>query len=345
MRFYAKPRLFRSMGGEDMKTKHAFIAAHASEHAIRFMCRVLGVAHSWFHARRRAAPKRAERVARRGRLGSEIREIFEQSKRCYGAPRIHAELKARQVFNCVGVTPSSAATLLCVAPGSDSRATDCSLYSGENRRLVCFVISSLQVGIQFTAWSAIREQRHSLGWWLREIAQTFEGRETTFLSLCDLVLRLEYDGEQDAEDIVGRAINHPIGRVTDALLRWWYRNPLEDEQGLPEELNRIFTELCDARVGAYRHGRVLLASRVITLFRVDCEWTSQHLLPLFEWKVSELEARSAWEGFLWAPQLYGPLMEVLKPAFLETANQYAARSGVALLGLAFAAGVPATGEP
>ena len=78
-----------------MKTKHAFIAAHASEHAIWFMCRVLGVAHSWFHARRRAAPKRAERAARRGRLGSEIREIFEQSKRCYGAPRIHAELKAR----------------------------------------------------------------------------------------------------------------------------------------------------------------------------------------------------------------------------------------------------------
>ena len=86
---------FRSMGGEDMKTKHAFIAAHASGHAIRFMCRVLGVAHSWFHTRRRATPKRTERAARRDRLGSEIREIFEQSKRCYGAPRIHAELKAR----------------------------------------------------------------------------------------------------------------------------------------------------------------------------------------------------------------------------------------------------------
>ena len=41
------------------------------------------------------APKRTERAARRDRLGSEIREIFEQSKRCYGAPRIHAELKAR----------------------------------------------------------------------------------------------------------------------------------------------------------------------------------------------------------------------------------------------------------
>ena len=70
-----------------MKTKHAFIAAHASEHAIRFMCRVLDVADSWFHARRRGIPKRAERAARRDRLGSEIREIFEQSKRRYGAPR------------------------------------------------------------------------------------------------------------------------------------------------------------------------------------------------------------------------------------------------------------------
>ena len=56
-----------------MKTKHAFIVAHASEHPIRFMCRVLSVAHSWFHAWRRAAPKRAERAARCDRLGSEIR--------------------------------------------------------------------------------------------------------------------------------------------------------------------------------------------------------------------------------------------------------------------------------
>ena len=53
--------LFRSMGGEEMKTKHAFVAAHASEHAIGFMCRVLGGAHSRFHDRRRAAPKRTER--------------------------------------------------------------------------------------------------------------------------------------------------------------------------------------------------------------------------------------------------------------------------------------------
>ncbi len=59
------------------------------------MCRGLGVAHSWFHAWRRGVPKRAERAVRRDRFGSGIREIFAQSKRRYGAPRIHAELKDR----------------------------------------------------------------------------------------------------------------------------------------------------------------------------------------------------------------------------------------------------------
>ena len=78
-----------------MNTKLAFIVAHASEHAIRFLCRVLGVAHSWFYAWHRAAPKRAERAARRDRLKAEIWEIFAESKRRYGAPRIHAELQDR----------------------------------------------------------------------------------------------------------------------------------------------------------------------------------------------------------------------------------------------------------
>jgi putative transposase len=78
-----------------MSAKLAFIVAHASEHAIRFMCRVLGIARSWFHAWQRAAPKRAERTARRDRLGAEIREIFAESKGRYGAPRIHAELQDR----------------------------------------------------------------------------------------------------------------------------------------------------------------------------------------------------------------------------------------------------------
>ncbi len=74
---------------------------------------------------------------------------------------------------------------------------------------------------------------------------------------------------RDTDEPVMRAINHPVGQVTEALLRWWYRRSLEDGQGLPEEVRDTFTELCDTRVDKFRHGRVLLAAHVIAFFRVD----------------------------------------------------------------------------
>ncbi|MCP9460531.1 MAG: hypothetical protein NNA19_03955 [Nitrospira sp.] len=129
---------------------------------------------------------------------------------------------------------------------------------------------------------------------------------------------------QRPDDMVRIAINHPVGRVTEALLRWWYRRTLEDGQGLPDEIRSTFTELCDTHIDKFRHGRVLLAAHVITLFRVDRDWATQHLLPLFDWRRSEVEARAAWEGFLWSPRPYRPLMEmkVFKTAFLDTASRY-----------------------
>lgn len=68
----------------------------------------------------------------------------------------------------------------------------------------------------------------------------------------------------------------------------------------------------------------MLAAHVIALFRVDPNWATHHLLPLFDWQRSEVEACAAWEGFLWSPRLHHPLMQVLKPAFLDTARHYAA---------------------
>ncbi len=165
---------------------------------------------------------------------------------------------------------------------------------------------------------------HDVSWWLQAIAKTFEGHEAHYFTLARRMLKLDHQDGVDTDDPVGRAINHPVGHVTEALLRWWYRRSLEDGQGLPEELKPTFTELCDTRVDKYRHGRVLLAAHVIALFRVDGDWATQHLLPLFDWQLSEGEARAAWEGFLWSPRLYRPLMEMLKPAFLDTAHHYAA---------------------
>ena len=165
---------------------------------------------------------------------------------------------------------------------------------------------------------------HGVSWWLQAIAKTFEDHEAVFFALTRRLLALDHQDGVDTDEPVMRAINHPVGHLTEALLRWWYRQSLEDGQGLPAEIKPTFIELCDPQIHKFRHGRVLLAAHVIALFRVDREWATLHLLPLFDWQRSEAEARAAWEGFLWSPRLYRPLMEVLKPAFLDTARHYAA---------------------
>src|SRR5512132_200826 len=76
-----------------MSVQLAFIAAHMAGHAVRLMCRVLGVSRSWFHAWQRAAPTRAERAAQREVLVVEVRESFEASRQRYGAPLVHADLQ------------------------------------------------------------------------------------------------------------------------------------------------------------------------------------------------------------------------------------------------------------
>jgi hypothetical protein len=147
---------------------------------------------------------------------------------------------------------------------------------------------------------------HGASWWLQAIAKTFVGHEANFFTLARRILALDHQDGVDIDDPVGRAINHPVGHITEALLRWWYRRSLEDGQGLPDDIKPTFTELCDTQIDKYRHGRVLLAAHVIALFRVDSEWATQHLLPLFVWQRSEAEAGAAWEGFLWSPRLYRP---------------------------------------
>jgi len=68
-----------------------FIAATKAEHSIQIMCRVLEVSRSGFHAweRREPSPRALADEALTGRIA----EIHADSRKTYGSPRVHAELR------------------------------------------------------------------------------------------------------------------------------------------------------------------------------------------------------------------------------------------------------------
>jgi putative transposase len=71
------------------------IEAEKAEHQVSRLCRVLGVSRVGFYAWRRRPP--SARALRDAELERLIAAVFAESRETYGAPRVHAELRARGV--------------------------------------------------------------------------------------------------------------------------------------------------------------------------------------------------------------------------------------------------------
>ena len=174
----------------------------------------------------------------------------------------------------------------------------------------------------------LREIVHAVTWWMQAASKSVMRHEDKLFDLCRRVLALPLDAGtektvngQPMHQPVTEAINHPIGHVTQALISFWFARKPNDNDLLPATIEPLFTRICDDQVERFRHGRVLLGSHLIALFRVDRPWTKRYLLPLFSWGTSG-EAKAMWEGFLWSPRLYQPLLTTFKKEFLESANHY-----------------------
>jgi hypothetical protein len=85
------------VGGDSLKAKLAFISAHGSTYSVRLLGAVLGVARSWFHDWQAGDPARTVEDRAEADLVDQIRGIFQDSGGRYGAPRVHAELRARGI--------------------------------------------------------------------------------------------------------------------------------------------------------------------------------------------------------------------------------------------------------
>jgi hypothetical protein len=165
---------------------------------------------------------------------------------------------------------------------------------------------------------------HSVTWLLESASKKkLNCNKDIFFDLCLRYLTINYKDEvDDQKDSVSRAINHPVGHITDALINVWFLQQPNDNDGIHDEIKPLLTKLCGLEKAQYRHGRVILASRLISLFRIDRAWTEQYLLPFLNWQTSESEARATWIGFLLSPRIYWPLLTAFKNDFLETVNHY-----------------------
>ena len=136
----------------------------------------------------------------------------------------------------------------------------------------------------------LSEISSSLTWWLEVVSKVIQNHNELFIPICSRQIWLNGGTEADGQITVNKAINHPIGHITNGLINYWFREIQNDNQGLPEELKSIFRRLCDTEQHKFRYARTLLSANLITFFRIDQDWTQENLLPLLNWDNSSDEA-------------------------------------------------------
>jgi hypothetical protein len=169
------------------------------------------------------------------------------------------------------------------------------------------------------------DTEHTLPWWLRQrAASTFGADATHFLAICRRILGALRDKPLDeTDDVVGQAINHPIGRTVEAIIQHWYTTKPQAGQGLAEPYRSLLGQVCSADFEASRPGLALISANLHSLYLADPAWARTTLLPHFDWTHSIAIAAACWEGYLWTPRIDGPLFREMSADFVESARHYA----------------------
>jgi putative transposase len=87
--------LLRGRDRAEVSELHRFISAEKANHRVSVLWRVLEVSRSGFYAFERRRP--CQRATQDERITCEIRSIHEQSRGTYGAPRVQAALRRRDI--------------------------------------------------------------------------------------------------------------------------------------------------------------------------------------------------------------------------------------------------------
>lgn len=167
------------------------------------------------------------------------------------------------------------------------------------------------------------DEAWAVAWWVKQSSADIEPRSAEETSFWQIANRFFDSAPRDIDlgdgsDLVGKAINSPVGIYAEALVARFGAYKLEAGAGIPVSqildcVNRVATE--DGN--AFILGRVILASRLQYFFAVDPGWAEESLLTRMDWSVSD-EAAALWQGYLWMPRVSADLALALKEQLLQS---------------------------
>jgi hypothetical protein len=166
-----------------------------------------------------------------------------------------------------------------------------------------------------------REEAWAVAWWAKKAVTKVAPQSIDEAHLWNIASRLfELSGNSELEtgedfDAIDRAINDPVGIMTEAILDRLNLYKLESQDELPRpQPFELLDQLLDSDLLTL--GRVILFSRLMYFYSVEPEWTQTKMITLLNFDTSN-DAKYFWQGYLWNPRLSADLAIDLKEPMLQ----------------------------
>jgi hypothetical protein len=175
-----------------------------------------------------------------------------------------------------------------------------------------------------------REIAYPISEWMEGNAERFFGDAAdTFAPLWDRMIEALMAGSTQPPHRPDRswaddALNAPVGRLVNLLMRDPAKNGLERGAGYPRHWTERLDQLLGLPGDLRRQALVMIAHRVTSLFAIDPKWTGTALLPAAD--DDGEDGQAFWGGFFWAARIPSTDLYLrLKPGLLAKALQPAPR--------------------
>jgi hypothetical protein len=282
--------------------------------------------------------------------------VTEANNKTYHSFSEHTDHRPFRGF--VKSKPTKALRALCIAARSSDYSID---FWGEIIDGWCLPIGCRATNVlhermrRFPAEVVFQLRWHIAGWLVQQFPRLANINEAYAYQIFDeLIEKLVVNGSEGTRSSLGEtrvggelvdrsrktlthAINSPIGKAMDGLMRLVIDKNFKPQEGLPIEFKiRAKRLICVPGEGAY-HAICQLSFNLGLLNRIDPLWTSEFAVPLFDPVNHTCEA--AWNGYLYNdwPRVQATFPRI-KPLFIrlseyigngdwndESCKQYATR--------------------
>ena len=172
--------------------------------------------------------------------------------------------------------------------------------------------------------SLIQKNLHPITNWFKRVTEDLEThREMYFWKIIDRFMNMEELDDscpyESDSDFILKAINSPIGIITEAVINCLYVRIQENncDEKMLSKIRGLLEHLITRQKQNCYPVLVILSRSLYYLYVIDPKWAKNQIIAKMSQNVEDLPAKAMWIGYLYNPKVHLDLLKLLKKPFMD----------------------------